>query len=247
MTGRGGLLGGCVAVGVAAMISITDLYRVGVFDEKGRCTRLRFGATRTALRFMGLRLLIDSGIGIIAYVLAPGMRFRTNMETALTAHGSDGLYGILAPLAAVTILRRQPRAKGSGEQLPKSLREWLFGFRQFTDDRIAEKCYVAVSQWKRRIGVPAILRLKRETVRSHLWEWLDRYSGFSGSTITEVKKTVTALLADDHESVEHIVSTIIETFLALPRSDECISQLVRIGQKDGQPEAFATSRVALSE
>ena len=104
-----------------------------------------------------------------------------------------------------------------------------------------------MSQWKRRIGVPAILRLKRETVRAHLWEWLDRYSGLSGSTIAEVEKTVTAILADDHESVEHIVSTIIETFLALPRSDECISQLVRIGQKDGQPEAFATSRVALTE
>ncbi len=229
------------------MISITDLYRVGVVDEKDQCTRLRFGATRTALRFIGLRLLIDSAIGVIAYVLAPGMRFRTNTEAALTAQGSDGLYGVLAPLAALAILRRQPRAKDSGEQLPKSLREWLLGFRQFTDDRIAERCYVAVSRWKRRIAVPAILRLKKEAVLSHLWEWLDRYSGLSGSTIAEVKKTVTALLVDDDESVEHIVSTIIETFLALPRSDECISQLVRIGQRDGQPNDFATSRVPLSE
>jgi surface antigen len=136
-------------------------------------------------------------------------------------------------------------ARDSSGHLSRGFREWLLSFRQFADDRIAEKCYVAVSQWKRQTAVPAILRLEVGTVRGHFWDWLDGYSRLDSGTVRETKATVTAALHDSDQTVEHIVSTIIETFLALPRSDECVSQIVRIGQHDGQPNAFAVSRAAL--
>jgi hypothetical protein len=237
--------GGILAVGLVATISLCDVYRIGVFDDKGRGTRLRFGATRTAWRFICLRVVIDATLGLAAFVLAPGMRFRANVETALDPTISDAVYGAVAALGATAILRPKPRARYSSGHLSRGFREWLLSFRQFADDRIAEKCYVAVSQWKRRTAVPAILRLEVDTVRGHFWDWLDRYSRLDSGTVRETKATVTAALHDSDQTVEHIVSTIIETFLALPRSDECVSQIVRIGQHDGQPNAFAVSRTAL--